>query len=394
MIPTADKLLATAIEETGLEYFGEPSFREGLERLVTAIREEAKLNPTGEQILGYRLGRLLVNRLKIEDTYRRHPEIDEQRVEQPLFIVGLPRTGTTALGHLLTLDPDIRSLRLWESSNPVPPPEAETQYEDPRIARTEEGLQAMYSAFPEMKALHFQTADSATECQDLLGMAFRTLHFDGMARVPGYTDWALDCDMHPAYDYHRRTLKLLQWRCPPRQWHLKTPVHLFALDALNAVYPDARFIWTHRHPAEVMGSVCSLIAFMWRMVSDPTAGEIVKLGKHQCELWALALQRGIDFRERVGEARFADVRFDELNRDPVGTVERAYDKLGLRLGEEGHAAMSRWAQEHTRGAHGAHEYALEDYGLDAAEVTERFRFYRERFTVIAPTHTVQGSTVT
>ena len=166
--------------------------------------------------LGYRLGRLLTNRLRIEAWCRDHPEIEAEQVEGPIFIIGLPRTGTTALSHLLTADPQIRSLRVWESGDPVPPPEAATRDTDPRIAQAQAGLDLMDQAFPKMKMLYFQTATGATECQDLLGMEFRTSHFDGMAHVPSYTDWVIDCDMLPAYRYHRRTLQLLQSRCPPR----------------------------------------------------------------------------------------------------------------------------------------------------------------------------------
>src|SRR5205807_817939 len=224
-----------AVAETGLTDVGGDSWREGLDLLVDSLASEGELTSQGEAILGLRLARLLRNRLRIEDWYTKHPEVAGEEVEGPLFIVGLPRTGTTALSQLLSADPQIRSLRLWESSDPVPPPDAVTQHTDPRIAETQAGVDLMYEAFPKMKVLYFQTAEVATECQDLLGMEFRTTHFDGMAHVPSYTAWAMHCDMAPAYRYHRRTLELLQSRCPPRLWHLKTPVHLLSLDALTAV---------------------------------------------------------------------------------------------------------------------------------------------------------------
>ncbi len=372
-----ESLVDEAIDATGLDDFGGGTFREGLGRLCDALATEAELTPMGEAILGMRLKGLLENRLRIEDTYRRHPEIAAEEVEGPVFIVGLPRTGTTALSQLVAMDPQIRSLRLWESGSPVPPPEAATQESDPRIAATEAGLQAMDEAFPRMKSLYFQTATGPTECQDLLGMEFRTEHFDGMAHVPSYTEWVMACDMAPAYAYHHRTLRLLQWRCPPRLWHLKTPVHLLSLDALVASYPGARFLWTHRDPAEVLGSVCSLIAYTrsWVSERDETGG----IGEEQARIWSEALRRGIAFRDAAGEDRFADIRFDDLNTDPVGTVRRAYAAIGLELGEEGARRMQAWAAEHRRGAHGAHEYAVEDFGLAAGEVRDRFAPYRERF---------------
>ncbi len=251
--------MAAAEAETGLNDYGSDSFRPGLEHLTEALRSEAQLNELGSDIMRMRLVGHLASRLQVHDTVKRFPQIEDRAIRAPLFIIGLPRTGTTALSNLLDADPAIRSLRCWESSSPVPPPEAATQDTDPRIAPTARGLEAMYETFPKMRSLHFQTATGPTECQDLLGMDMRTSHFDGMAIVPSYTRWVLECDMTPAYVVHRRTLQLLQWHCPPYQWHLKTPVHMLSLPALVSVYPDARFIWTHRDPSEVMGSVCSLI---------------------------------------------------------------------------------------------------------------------------------------
>ena len=184
----ASDLVAEAVEQTGLEDFGGESFREGLELLTESLSAEADLTELGEEILRLRLRMLLANRLRVEDVHVRHPAVADQVVEGPLVIIGLPRTGTTALSQLVSTDPQIRSLRLWESTDPVPPPESATEHSDPRIADAARGLEAMYEAFPRMKSMYFQTATGATECQDLLGMEFRTAHFDGMAHVPRYTD--------------------------------------------------------------------------------------------------------------------------------------------------------------------------------------------------------------
>jgi len=377
---SAPELVAQAVEQTGLEDFGGNSFRDGLDVLIESLDAEADLTELGQEILGLRLRMLLVNRLRVEDVYRRHADITDQVVEGPLVIIGLPRTGTTALSQLLSTDPQIRSLRLWESSDPVPPPESATEDTDPRIEEAARGLEAMYDAFPRMRSMYFQTATGATECQDLLGMELRTAHFDGMAHVPRYTEWVMTCDMAPAYHYHRRVLQLLQWRCPPRLWHLKTPVHMLALDRLLETYPEARFLWTHRDPAEVLGSVCSLIAYTRSWVSDRVDPD---LGEAQMEIWAEALRRAMAFRRDVGEGRFADIHFGDLNDDPVGTVRRAYEQLGLALGTEGSRLMAAWADMNPRGAHGAHEYALEDFGIDRDAVRQRFSSYIDHFDMDA-----------
>jgi len=314
------------------------------------------------------------------DTVRQNPDIAGQVVAAPIFIIGLPRTGTTALSNLLHADPAIRSLRMWESSAPVPPPETATEDSDPRIAEATAGLHAMYDTFPRMRSLHFQSPTGPTECQDLLGMEFRTSHFDGMASVPSYTRWVLDCDMTPAYVMHRRTLQLLQWHCPPRQWHLKTPVHMLSLPALSAVYPDARFIWTHRDPSEVMGSVCSLIAYVRSWVSDrPSIG----IGAEQTAIWGEALRRAMAFRAAVGEERFADVSFRSLNTDSVATVAGAFDRLGVPFNEASRAGVQAWADAHRPGQDGSHEFALSEFDLTADGVRRDFAFYLERFGELA-----------
>jgi hypothetical protein len=372
---SVDALIASARAQAGLEDFG-GDFREGLGRLCDALETEAELSALGRQIARGQLLRLLVNRLEIEDVYRRHPEIDDE-VPDPVFMIGLPRTGTTALAALLSHDPQHRSLLSWEAGKPVPPPEAATRTTDPRIAATQAGIDAMHSLRPEIRAMYDATATGSTECQDLLGMEFRTQHFCGQYWVPSYATWQRDCDMDPAYRYHRRVLKLLQWHCPPSRWHLHSPVHMLSLDALLQTYPHARFLMTHRDPAKVLGSVCSLVSAMFSLASDRREPEAV--GAAQLDNWSEALARAIRFRERIGEDRFADVTFADLVDDPVSAVERAYARLGLPFSTAARAGMTEWACAHPRGRHGVHRYRLEDFGLDVTKVRERFAFYTDRF---------------
>jgi hypothetical protein len=205
---SADELEDGARAATGLDDFGSPYYREGLERTVEALNTEADLNDIGQVIQHATISNALIQRLKVEDTYALHPEIDEEVVGGPVFVIGLPRTGTTALSQLVAADPQFRSLRMWESQAPTPPPEAATQHTDPRIAQAEAGLEMLYDMFPLMKTLYNSEAKAATECQDLMGMSFRTFHFDGAVRVPGYLAWLMDCDMRETYTFHRRVLKL------------------------------------------------------------------------------------------------------------------------------------------------------------------------------------------
>jgi Sulfotransferase family len=377
----ADELEDGARAATGLDDFGSPYYREGLERIVAALNTEADLNDMGRVIQHATISNALIQRLRIEDTYARHPEIDDQVVGGPVFVIGLPRTGTTALSQLVAADPQFRSLRMWESQAPTPPPEAATQHCDPRIAQAEAGLKMLDDMFPLMKTMHNSEPTAPTECQDLMGMSFRTFHFDGAVRAPGYLAWLMNCDMRETYTFHRRVLKLLQWHCPPVLWHLKTPVHMFALDALVEAYPNAKFLWSHRDPAKVMASVCSLIRYVRSWSSDRDDAE--ELGAEQVDSWVEGVRRAMDFRTRHGDERFADVSFADLQTDPVRTLQTSYESLGLTFTDATLDSVTRWAQEHRPGSRGTHEYDLADYGLTPEGVRERFADYLAAYDATA-----------
>jgi hypothetical protein len=258
----------------------------------------------------------------------------------------------------------------------VPPPETASERTDPRIAHAAEQLDAMRRFAPRLAAMHEDTPDGPTENHDLLGMSFRTFHFGGMSFVPRYLAWWLTCDMEPAYRLMKRTLQLLQWRCPPTRWQLKSPPDSFCLDAILAVFPDARFVMTHRDPAAVLGSVCSLLHTMYEMTGTPPPAAAI--GAAELASWAEAMRRLLAVRGRIGEARFADVHFHELVADPLGAIARAYERLGLPWTEAAEQGIRAWAAAHPRGRHGEHRYRLEDWGLALSAVHESFRSYTER----------------
>jgi hypothetical protein len=374
-----DRIEEDARAQSGLDDTGGDHYREGLERLVSAMNEEGGLTEMGEVMQHARLTALLAARLGVEETYRLHREIDDEEIGGPVFVIGLPRTGTTALSQLVAADPQFRSLRLWESGSPVPPPETATQHSDPRIAVTEGNLALMNKAFPLMQTMHHTEATTATECQDLMGMSFRTVHFDGFARVPSYLEWVIDTDMKATYHYHRRVLRLLQWRCPPTLWHLKTPVHMFALDALVEAYPNARFLWSHRDPVKVLGSVCSLIHYTRSWSSD--RDDSVELGAEELDRWWVAIRRAMDFRERMGDDRFADITFSELQTDPLDALEKALARIGLPFDDQSRTSVAEWAGTHEPGSHGTHSYQLSDFGLEPGQIRERFAPYYAAFEI-------------
>jgi hypothetical protein len=370
---SADDLEDGARAATGLDDFGSSYYREGLERTVAALNAEADLNDLGRVMQHATISNALIQRLKIIDTYKQHPEIADEVVDGPVVILGLPRTGTTALSQLVSADPQFRSLRTWESQAPTPPPEAATQHSDPRIAQAAEGIAMIEQMFPDFRAMNISEPEAATECQDLMGMSFRTFHFDGVVRVPGYVQWLLQSDMRETYAFHKDVLKLLQWHCKPNLWHLKTPVHMFALDAFVEAYPNAKFLWSHRDPAKVLGSVCSLIAYIRSWSSDRRDPE--ELGAEQLAWWAEGMRRAMEFRRKFGDDRFVDVSFADLQIDPINTVANSYGKLGLTFTDSARAKVQEWADGHQPGQRGTHTYDLSDYGLTPEQVREAFSDY-------------------
>jgi hypothetical protein len=235
--------------------------------------------------------------------------------------------------------------------------------------------------FPHFRATVSSEAEAATECQDLMGMSFRTFHFDGVVRVPGYVEWLMDTDMRETYEFHRDVLKLLQWHCKPSLWLLRTPVHMFALDAFVEVYPNAKFLWSHRDPAKVLGSVCSLIAYIRSWSSDRKDPE--ELGAEQLAWWVEGIGRAMDFRRKFGDDRFVDVSFADLQTDPVNAVARSYEQLGLSFTDDARAHVRLWAEDHKPGHRGTHSYDLADYGLTPEQVREAFGDYLSTYDASA-----------
>ena len=372
------EFLEAARSATGLDDFGEDSFREGLERLTRSLVEEADLNERGRAAVEQTFMRLLTTRLQIENWYRRHPEIDEQEVPSPVFQLGLPRTGTTALGNLLAQDPEIRYLRVWEALSPVPPPNI-NEPDDPRIAQAEAGLAARHSVSPKVLSMLPVSATGPSECLGLMTYEFQSSTFCGSYRIPSYNEWLLTCDMEPAYRYHRRVLKLLQWKTPPNRWRLRTPAHMQAIEALDKVYPDAQFVMTHRDVAKVIPSLADLHTALSSPYTNHPDPEY--FGAFCLDTWAGALESTIAFRDAGREDRFHDLSFREVQDDPVGSVRKLYASLGETLSDEAEDRMAKWWADHPRDQHGRHTYTPEEFGLTADDLRARFAFYAERFDV-------------
>ncbi len=374
-----DRLVDSACEQAGSDDFGGDTWREGLEVLLRSLNTEAALNEMGvgamtDQIVGY-----LVNRLQIEQWYAKHPEIDDEQIVAPLFGLGLPRTGSTALSFLLAQDPARRSLRVWEAAGPCPPPESATEHTDPRIAAAQAGIDFTNEMFTGFSGMLPTAADGPQECLVPMAGEFRSLIFEGMARIPSYSAWLLQCDMEPAYRYHQRVLKLLQWHCPPDRWWLKTPAHMLSIDALDAVYPDARFVMTHRDVGKVLPSVCALYSTLITVLTERP--DPVAIGAHSCDVWRTALERLIDFRDRGNDDRFHDLFFEAVQRDPIGQVTALYGELGDELSDAARQRMQDWWAASSNDRSGPGNYPLETFGLDPTAIATQFAFYSERFGI-------------
>jgi Sulfotransferase family len=367
-----DDLLATAEQRTGLDDFGDDSFREGLEVLVHSVDTEATLNPVGEIVLPELILKHLSQRLQIEDWYRRHPEIDDEPIEAPLVGLGLPRTGSTALSILLAEDPNARSLRRWEANAPCPPPST-VAGPDPRIAEAEAAHAMQEELSPRMSALVPGSPTGPEECQDLMGLDFKAHYFQAFAYVPSYSEWLLNADLTSTYRYERRALKLLQWGEPTKPWRLKCPSHLLWLDAFHDVFPDARFVMTHRDPAEVMVSVADVYAEVGRQFSEDV--DLVYLGELNVKHWTAGMERLLRFRAEHGDDRFFDMDFRAVQADPVGEVQRLYAWLGEPVSDEFEQGMRRWWAEHADRREPNIHPGPEAFGLDLDEVADLFADY-------------------
>jgi hypothetical protein len=369
-----ETLLADARATTALDDFGPGDFRDGLGVLLESYERDAGLSPATDADVVDDLRRRLVNRLEVEAWYTDHPEIEQLPVLGPVDINGLPRTGTTALANMLSLDPQFRSLRQWEQVRPCPPPTTAGEATDPRrlqLARENEALS------PELKAMHLYEVDATVEDTWLLGMAFHGQQYT--VPVYGYHRWWREADASEAYAYHRRVVKLLESERPPHLWLFKAPHHNFHLEAIVSAYPDARFVMTHRDPAKSVPSWASMVSTIF---PDTNAGfDLHRLGREVSNHLRVGVEQAMAARARIGEDRFHDVHHRELIADPMGVVRGVYDFLGYELTPSVAQTIADWQAENRTGARGSHQYTAEQFGLTTAQLRSDYDSYIRHFDV-------------
>ena len=380
---TRDRLVAAAIEATGLDDFGAASWQEGLDIYLDSLATSAKLNEVGVGVAEGGVVTDLSNRLRIEEWRKAHPAVANEQIVRPIIIVGQPRTGTTILHDLMAQDPANRAPLSWEIEHPVPAPQTATYETDPRIAEAQAGFDLVESFIPGFTAFHELGAQLAQEDVRIFTSDFRSMQYPLQFEVPEYNRWLLhEADMAPAYRWHRRFLQHLQSEHMADRWLLKSPAHLWCLPALLAEYPDAIVIQNHRDPLKVIASVSALGASLREMTTDSFSVE--SLAAQYGDDIMVGLDRGLEARRQnlFKPGQVVDVRYQDIRADLIGAIARIYDEIGLELTAEAEGAMRAFLAAHPGDQAGSlKRYSFADTGLDEAELRERARPYQEFFDV-------------
>lgn len=369
---SAAQLIDKAKRRSHLDNFGEPDFFEPLSRLLESCYAEARLNAIGRLAVKNDVVRILCNRLLLERDRRCYPEIATQEIREPLFILGLPRSGTTLLHTLLATDPAHRVPLTWEVMSPSPPTE---QNRHRRIGSANRDLAMLRWLAPTFDSVHATGAELPQECVSLISPTFMSDQFDTMYNIPSYRAWFFRQDLRPAYEYHRRFLQHLQFRTSAARWILKAPAHMFSAPALLSIYPDARFVQLHRDPIDAVASVSSLVTILRRVFSD--AVDPIQVGQDAMVYWSDALKTFTRVRDALPSGRVCDLYYDDVRRDPIAVAKNVYAHFGWELKPEVEQKMRKILAEQNSN-NGVHRYNAAYFQLNGlngfAEYCERFGF--------------------
>ena len=384
----SEQILEQAIAAAGFDDFGESAFREGLDRLVDSWNTESHLNEIGRMMAEGTTVQHLINRLGIVQYAKDHPEITGRAIDPPIVIVGQGRTGTTILFDLLAQDPAVRVPRTWEVDLPLPPPLTATYETDERIATVDTNNAGTEFLIPGFSAIHPMGAQLAQECVQITASDFRSVMYPTVYRVPTYAKWVMyEADMAPAYRWHRRFLEHLQAEHSGDRWLLKSPAHIWCLDALVGEYPNAMLVQTHRDPLRVIASLASLQEVLRRLGMDEP--DLIDIAHEWAEYVIEGLDRSVAARVdgTVRDERVVDVNFDAFMADPFGAIREVYEALGYDFTKAIEQRMRNFLATNPQDKHGRHAYTWEATGLDRSYWRERARPYQEYFDVPNETFT-------
>jgi len=372
-----DRLQREVRQEVGLDW-RDRHYEEPMRVMANAINNEADMHPAGRfmMILGVKL--FLKNRLLLEQAWQNQPEAMAMPVRRPLYVIGLPRTGTTLLYNLLCQDPNCRPLMGWESFFPVPEPALRGRKQPPDVRRQEgdELVARVNRMAPRLKSVHELVSDGPEECTWLLNNTFLSPGMVLQAKVLSYLEYLKSqprAAWQRAYTDYANSLKLLQHNSPGTHWVLKSPAHQMGLGPLLDVIPQACVVQTHRDVTKVIGSCCSLFSVVRGIYSDKVCEET--LGPEVVDHLRFATARAMEARSER-PAQIFDVGFEHLVKDPIGTVRRIYERFGYEYDPRMEAGMVQWLRDNPQGKHGSHKYDLAQFGLTEQHVRDAFADYQ------------------
>ncbi|KMO67993.1 sulfotransferase family protein [Mycolicibacterium chlorophenolicum] len=372
-VGTVEDLHASAVKACGLDDFGsdDDNYREALGVLLDSYQRDADLTEFGSKMQRFFVRNALVARLVSEAAFKQYPQHVDVPIERPIFVTGLPRTGTTAVHRLLAADPRHQGLELWLAEFPQPRPPRETWSQNPVFQQLDAQFSKAHAENPDYTGLHYMTADEVEECWQLLRQSLHSVSYETLAHLPTYSQWLSRQDWTKPYRRHRKNLQLIGLNDVGKRWVLKNPSHLFALDALFATYPDALVIQCHRPAETIMASMCSLAQHTTEGWSNSFAGSVI--GEDSLETWSRGLRLFNAERAEHDPAQFYDLDYFALIKDPIGAVEDIYRAFGIDVTPDARAAMARTHEESKQGPRAPkHTYSLADYGLTEEQVKEQF----------------------
>lgn len=374
-----EKLVDLARRRSGLDDFGEWSFEEPLAVLLRSYYEEANLSAFGRIAVRWDMLRFLSNLLRLREEEKKNPAVLEEPIDRPIFVLGLPRSGTTFLHNLLADDPGNLTPRCWQTVFPYPIGAQKNGSRDRRPELTARQYSQFLMLAPELPSLHPLDAYAAQECIEITGHVFRSLRFDTTHYIPSFQQWLEDVGHLEAYRFHKRFLQHLQHQNGAGQWILKSPDHIFALEALCEVYPDARFVFVHRDPMKVLPSVARLT----EILRQPFTRKIdrLQIGRQVSSRWELGSKLLIEAADwlKSSPERIVHIRYKDLVRDPYAIVTDLYRHFGMTLSGPGEQGLKRSIAERPDGGYGRNSYRFEDYGLNPAAERKHHSAYMAHF---------------
>jgi hypothetical protein len=385
-VATPDDVLKLAARRTGLTEVDSDSWRAGLAVMLEDLNGSPAFTPQGRERVLDDATDALGRRLQVHAYIQAHPEVLETPVERPLFVLGMPRTGTTVISYLLDQDPARRSLLHWQCVDPIPPATTDMLRTDPRCLRLLEEQRAILEFVKQanMPLPHWEDADGPTEDMFIHNQDFKGLSWDSFLPTDRYARWLFDeTDMTSSYEYQKRYLQVLQSPSPaaPGTWSLKMPSHSVHIEALLRVFPDARLVWAHRDPYKATGSLCNLWRLPQSLVMNTELLDQTDMGRAAKWQMRYHVERPLRARDRIGDERFFHMYYHEMMRDPMDVMRRIYEWAGDPLGAETEARMQNWLAEHPQDRFAPNAYSLDQYGLSVELLEPVFAEYLDTFAI-------------